>query len=690
MTDDEDEVVDAELVDENEERHRGALVRVATHPAVTTTGRQLGGNVLFIAIGGAVLVKRLWESRSTARYERYMRAAEAAGDREALADWETRLAHFRRDRHQRRMELLAFPAKVAVNLPKVLLGLLVVELVIGAALAISFRSLHEIASPILVTAAFVRLVILVFAIAWGPLVLGLPWLGVAALWWVGRAHAAASNTGWISRLRPTQETGMIITADGIVAALQHLGMASLNKAFKDGWQPNFPTSPIKDGQGYRAVFELPLGVTPEMVADQRKLLARNLHRSEVEVWPSDAARNGTGTAGCVDLWVADVGVLNKPAPEYPLLNSGSADVFEGVPAGVSPRGDLILVPVVGNNLVVGGMMGQGKSNAVRVAFLGAALDPLCELWVHVFAGNGDFDAYAPRLARYHRGATDDITAAGLQSLHDLYAEVARRETRLAELGAKKLTRAIARQNPDMRPIFAAFSECHELFGDKEFGEEASELATKTMRRARKTGIVLAFDTQNARKDAIPAKIVENVSVNACFYVKGWRSNDGFLGDGSFAAGIRATELRAGRDRGTSLITGVSDNNFDIIKWFYVEVNDDTGYDAATEVITRSLTKVSPKTRIGDTPTPPAETRDLLDDLAAVLTQRARVADLPARLRKHAPAWTPYKNLSAVELASDLADAGVRTTNTGNVRRLDPSDLADAIQVRSRVSSEAPS
>ena len=76
--------------------------------------------------------------------------------------------------------------------------------------------------------------------------------------------------------------------------------------------------------------------------------------------------------------------------------------------------------------------------------------------------------------------------------------------------------------------------------------------------------------------------MELVSVNACFYVKTWRSNDGFLGDGSFAAGIRATELRPGRDRGTSVITGVSDAQLDLLRWFFVEVDDDTGYDAAAD------------------------------------------------------------------------------------------------------------
>jgi len=45
-----------------------------------------------------------------------------------------------------------------------------------------------------------------------------------------------------------------------------------------------------------------------------------------------------------------------------------------------------------------------------------------------------------------------------------------------------------------------------------------------------------------------------VKINACFAVKAWRSNDGFLGDGSFQAGTRATELRPRKDVGTSIVT----------------------------------------------------------------------------------------------------------------------------------------
>ena len=192
----------------------------------------------------------------------------------------------------------------------------------------------------------------------------------------------------------------------------------------------------------------------------------------------------------------------------------------------------------------------------RVVMAGAALDPLAELWVFVFANNGDFDAYRPRLARYHRGVDDDTILAALE------AEVGRREARLAELGAKKVTRPLAERYPDLRPLVALFAECHELFGDPNHGREAADLAVQTMRRARKTAITLAFDTQSSRADAIPPKIVELVKLNACFAVKSWRSNDGFLGYGSFQAGIRATELRMGKDVGTSILTGATAERFE--------------------------------------------------------------------------------------------------------------------------------
>ena len=678
----EPEIFEGEIVDDPPPTGPARVVHavrvVARHEHTRKAGRHLG----YIPLGAAVVTRRLWDSRTTSRYERMLRMAEASGDLAAVLEVEKRLADFRRDRHGRRIDMFKVPAELLLLLPKLLLGLFLVLAAFGTLLAIAAGHIAEVAVPFKVAARIAEIVAIVFSVAWGPIVLALPWIAVGALWWTGRGYSGAG--GWTQAGKQDgEDSGLVVTADTIVLALQNLPIPALRKAFKDGWKPTFHLLPVKDGRGYSAVYSLPLGVTATMVADQRPVFARNLHRAEIEAWPSDAEKAGTGPAGTAAVWIADPGVLSKPAPEYPLLHEGTADVFKGVPGGISPRGDELMIPVVGNNFVVGGQMGQGKSNACRVFMLGCALDPLAELDVFVFANNGDFDAYQPRLARYVKGTEDDTVAAAVARLHELYEETGRREGRLAELGAKKVTRQLAQAHRDMRPVVVLFSECHELFGHPEHGAMAAELATKTAKRARKTAITLLFDTQSSRKEAIPPKLVELVSVNACFYVKTWRSNDGFLGDGSFAAGIRATELRPGRDRGTSLITGVSEAQFELLRWYFVEVDDDSGFDAAADVIARAVGRVASGTPVGaSVPLAAIEVRDLLEDLADVLgDDRVKLRDAVGLLRTLAPSWSAYRVMTAKQLGADLAAEGVRTVNTSGTPYLDPADLRRALAER---------
>jgi S-DNA-T family DNA segregation ATPase FtsK/SpoIIIE len=684
----EEEIIEGEIVGEDD-LAPVPLPRQVIHVAAVVVKhehtRRVARNGAYVGMGAMVVFRRLWESRSTAMYERNIRKAEADGDHERAVKWAELLAAFRRDRHQRRVAMVELPIKVAKALPGIAAGVLGLLIVIGVLMAVSTHRIAEVVAPVELIAEITGWVALAFSVTWGPFILGAPWIAVAVLWWMGRNHARAMTGGWLApEAAADEDGGIVITADTIVVALQNLGkIPELKRAFKDGWRPTFHTMPVRDGRGYFSVFSVPLGVTAEMVADQNVVFSRNLHRAKVETWPSDAERGKLGPPGSVALWVADRGVLDKGAPEYPLLHEGTADVFEGVPGGVTPRGDDTRIPIVGNNFVAGGQMGQGKSNSCRVIMLGCALDPLAVLDVFVFANNGDFDAYAPRLNIYRKGVEDDVVIAAVNRLQELYEEVARREARLAELGAKKVTRQLAERHPDLRPVVALFSECHELFGHPEYGELAADLATKTAKRARKTAVVLGFDTQSSRKEAIPPKLVELVSVNICFYCKTWRSNDGFLGDGSFAAGIRATELRPGRDRGTSVITGVSDGQFELLRWYFVEVDDDTGFDAATEVIARALANLAPGTQVGGAlRRVPAETRDLLEDLAKVMdTERVRLADLPALLRDLAPSHPPYRSLTGVQLGALLKRLHVRTVTKSNVTRLDPADLRDAIYSR---------
>ena len=557
-------------------------------------------------------------------------------------------------------------------------------LALGVVLAVAHRDTSWLLVPVQKAVDAIAWLVWLLGVVWLPATLAAPLLLLAGLWQLGRQHGTLPR--WAAPAGARDHPTVVVTPGGIATALAHLGIPAMNRAVKDGWQVEFATPPVRvNRRGYQATFSLPMGVTPEMIADKRDVLARNLVRAPLEVWPTAAER-----AGYVDLWVADPGSTERPAPEYPLLYDGVADVFAGVPFGVSQRGDVIAPALPGANVAFGGVMGQGKSNAARIMMAGAALDPLAELWVFVFANNGDFDAYQPRLSRYHRGVETTTVEAAVSSLHALYEEVGRREARLAALGAKKVTRPLAESHPDLRPLVALFSECHELFGDPNHGREAADLAVQTMRRARKTAITLAFDTQSSRADAIPPKIVELVKLNACFAVKSWRSNDGFLGDGSFQAGIRATELRMGKDVGTSILTGATPERFEIVKWFYLEADDDTGYDAATDLIARAMANLHPAIT-GPTDSEPRHDlggRDLLDDLAAVLhadrwdAPKVPAADLPARLRSLAPDWAPYRTITGLQIRDYLhTEHGVKVATTGHKYPVDPAAIRDAISRR---------
>ena len=131
------------------------------------------------------------------------------------------------------------------------------------------------------------------------------------------------------------------------------------------------------------------------------------------------------------------------------------------------------------------------------------------------------------------------------------------------------------------------------------------------------------------------------------------------------------------------MTGISDAQFELLKWYFVEVDDDTGYDAAAEVIARAVEAVAPGTPVqASTPEQAIETRDLLADLDEALgEERVLLRDLVGMLRDLAPGWSAYKRLTAAQLRTQLKDEGVRTLNTHGAVFLDPADLRRALAER---------
>ena len=163
----EPDVIDGVIVGEPPPSAPAKVVRVVQvavqHPHTKRAGRHLA----YIPLGFAVVTRRLWLSRTTSRYELWLRRAEADGNQEAALEWEKRLAAFRKDRHDRRVDMIKVPTEVLLAVPKIALGLFIVFAAFGTLLAIAKKNIREVAVPFEVAARVVEIVAIVLSVTLG-------------------------------------------------------------------------------------------------------------------------------------------------------------------------------------------------------------------------------------------------------------------------------------------------------------------------------------------------------------------------------------------------------------------------------------------------------------------------------------------------------------------------------------------
>ncbi|MFJ8191098.1 cell division protein FtsK [Streptomyces sp. NPDC096094] len=626
-------------------------------------------------IGGArILARRTWDARTAARYERMLRIAEAAGNDDAIREWEARGHAYRAARHKRRMELLS----LVLNAPKAIAAGLastaVLLLLIGGALAYSSGDVRDVLTPLDAVVDLVRWVAFLAGVVWGPLLASLPWLTLAAMWATGRARHTAPT--WALPADAAQRD--VVPDEGaILTALQHLGLPALNKAFKEGWQPRWVAPTTRLGNGWHSQLQLPLGVTVEMINGKKTVLAHNLLRKPIEVWPTEPKQQ----PGVLDLWVADQGSLSGPVPPWPLLTEGTTDYFKGVPLAVSQRGDQVAGKLMAANYMVGGIMGSGKSSLVIALLLGAILDPLVDVEAYVMAYNVDYDPLKPRMRALVKGDDDEQIEAALHALRDLRDDVTARGKLLEALGGDsvRLTRELALRDPRMRPRVVVFDECHELFMHKKYGAEAAELAVKVMKKARKVGITLIWVTVSPTADSIPRDVTRNTSHRVAFAVGDHVANDGLLGSGKHRAGITATTLIPGEDVGTAVTVGFTKNPFEVVRSHYVR-KDETA-DQVTPVVERALQLYTGADIDHDGPQSTFEPVDHLADVAAVLGDetRMRTQEVLQGLVERNP--DTYRGWTFADLKRALEPYGAQPYKSNGVQVVSRVRVQDAILER---------
>jgi S-DNA-T family DNA segregation ATPase FtsK/SpoIIIE len=652
---------------------RGAY-RVATHQRTKTTTRVLVRHTLAYPVAGlGVVVKRWRDAHGANRYERQMRAAEAAGDQEALRYWQEADVAEKQRRHTRVMDWVQAPGKLIRAGVITLLGLAGFLLLIGVVVAVNTGTIGDVIAPITAVVDAVAWLVW-FLTAYGMLLLlGGTACVVAYLHHLGRTRSELPQ--WLTAPSELDSDAMDELPDEgtILNALRNLDIPGFTRALKEGWRIRFLMPPVIDGKGWRAQLALPPACTVEDIVRRKKTLAHNLVRFPIEVWPTEPQPS------VLDLWVAKPGALSGPVDPWPLLSdldTAQTDYFAGVPVGVTIRGDVVRGRLFEANYAVGGMMGSGKSTLVITLILGAMLDPLVDIDVVVMAENADYEPMKPRLRTLTAGAGEDTVDTCMTMISQLYDELALRGRALRQHDARAVTRPIAEKDDRLRPRILVVDECQNLFMGKH-GKTAIETAAKLMSTARKYAITLAFLTPEPSKDALPRKILSITSNKACFAIGDQMGNDAVLGTGSYKSGISAVGLTPKTDEGPGDIGTCMARGFTpkpgLLRSFYVPQGD------AHRVTQRAL-ELRERTGIEPTTVDPPRVVDHLADIAQAMTghERMRTQEVLHRLATHNPGV--YRRWTFADLNTALPDAA-KPYKTQGVMQVSRARVVEAITER---------
>jgi S-DNA-T family DNA segregation ATPase FtsK/SpoIIIE len=485
-----------------------------------------------------------------------------------------------------------------------------------------------------------------------------------------------------------------LTSDIVVKAMASIGIGQIASAVAKGLDGIKFVSPItREGPGWRADIDLPLGVTVADVADRRARLASGLRRPLGCVWP-DADPNEH--EGRLILWVGDRDLSKTGIVKWSLANARRHDIFKRVPFGIDPRGRAQSVPMIQHNILVGSLPGQGKTASVRVLACGAAMDPSVELWLHENKGTGDLDSLECVSHRFVSGIDDDSIKYAADSLKLLREEVMRRAAAIKKLPRdlcpdKRVTRAIAdKRSLKLWPLVGVFDECQNLFAHPKYGKQAGDDAEFIIKLGRALGVILVLATQRPDKDSLPTGISGNVSIRFALKVAGQVENDMILGTSAYKNGVRATSFRPEIDAGNGYLAGATALPV-VVRTAYLDDNSTHAIAQRAHALRKAEGTLSGHALGEDAESTSGPSYDLLADVAAVVPpseERVWNERIAARLAELRPevygGWKGENVTSALKPhgiktrgVAGMTDDGERTTRRGIVRE----DLTKAIAER---------
>ncbi|MFJ9874873.1 FtsK/SpoIIIE domain-containing protein [[Kitasatospora] papulosa] len=599
---------------------------VATHETTKTACRATARHGLYVLGGTRIVARRTWEGRTASRYERMLRAAEAAGNMEAATEWEERGQRFRQERHRRRMDLLTAPMDAAKGIAA---GLGIGAgglLLLGIMLAVANKDWTDIGAPTLALIELVRWIVFIITVTWGPLVTIGPWAVLLGLWAVGKNQQAAPQWALPANVRSSE--GEPITPSIVVLALRNLGVAPLRTAIKEmGDAGASMLGPIRiAGCGVEVDVTLPSGVSTDEVQKRRRKLAENLSRHEHEVFITIAE-----AARTVRLWVADSGALDEPIGPSPLVTDpdSKADYKNGkAPWGQDLRGDAAALSLYQRHLLITGLSNQGKTAALRALALWLALDRTVEFRIADLKGVGDWGMFDGLATVLIQGPTDDHVIQATEMVEGLVAEM---ERRIQAPPGTKFTPLIGIVDEAQLAFMCPVVDSEKRpYGGSKATSRYFMAVRKVHNQGRAVDVTLWEGTQDPTDQNLPKLVREGAHTRASLVLGTESQARMALGDKAIDGGAAPHLLRQGLDKGTLVVAsdGIT------IPAGQASITVRTHYitdDQALEIANRARALRDGITTLHIIEQ--GETRDPLADIAAVIgdTNRVLTQDVLQRL-----------------------------------------------------------
>lgn len=337
----------------------------------------------------------------------------------------------------------------------------------------------------------------------------------------------------------------------LARVLSSIGISDLTKALKDP-ETKEPTgqnlevrarrTPSGDGQLIEVV--LPVGVTAQMVMLKHERLCGGLRRSEDQVF----LEAGESHAGLLVMTILDRPASVSPPP--PWVYPREVDIFQPLPVGHSPSGDLLWMRLMFQTLLVGAAPDAGKTWSLRALATTIQWDPRVQLFISEMKGTGDLACLRERCRFYRSGNDEQDLDATARMLRWLKTELRRRQRILGDLAERELERVPENKiTPElatdptlnMPVIIAILDEFHELSESRNHKPDFDDMVDLA-RQARAVGIILILATQRPDSEAITTRLRDMLTYRFGLRCLSRRASNMVLGDGLAKMGYDCTTL----------------------------------------------------------------------------------------------------------------------------------------------------